>query len=138
MQIKMQLKNLYYLFYICITFMYICFIYMQYIVLSYISSKFYSYFILWLENCKGNVSLWIMFMSYFQQSIDIWIYKYIIYIYCVCVNCVLVFCVCKLGFILPYHATSSEIFLFLFKELPIILSIFKIFDILVWGMPADV
>ena len=57
---------------------------------------------------------------------------------CVCLNCVLVLCVCKLGFTLSYHATSSEIFLFLFKELPIISSIFKVFEILVWGMPADV
>ena len=38
---------------------------------------------------------------------------------CVCLNCVLVLCVCKLGFTLSYHATSSEMFLFLFKELPI-------------------
>ena len=56
---------------------------MQYIVFSIISSKFYSYFILWLENCKGIVSLFELCSSlvFNKVSTSEYINLYNIYIY---------------------------------------------------------
>ena len=65
---------------------------MQYIVFSIISSKFYSYFILWLENCKGIVSLFELCSSlvFNKVSTSEYINLYNIYIYIYIYICILI------------------------------------------------